>query len=345
MDFKVALLVDIPVTDEYQTAITKANGQFVQKVCKSDEETLAVAGDSDYVITVGHQCPFNRSLIEKLSKCRFLQTMGIGYDGIDVEAPTEQGITVHNVPEYCIEELSDHTIALIMACTRQIVRLNSAVKAGEFSVPLNERMGTLIEIWSKMDRLRGKTLGIVGFGRVGKMVAVKAKAFGMDIMVYDPYVAKIQEDQLGVKVVVMDQLLREADIISLNAALTKTSDHLIGQEQLKMMKRSAFIINTARGRLIDEEALYNALVSGVISGAGLDVSEPNPPTSDSPLYKLNNIILTGHSGHFSPTSFMDMRRRPLEDVLKVMHGELPQSLVNPEVKNRENVRGPIKLIL
>ncbi len=343
MAFKIVQIIEPPRMPDEETAIRaieEMGGEFIMKNCESTEEIIAIAHDADFIITVGNQRPISRSVIEKLEKCRFIQTRGIGYDGIDVEAATEHGIGVINNPDFCLEEMSDHVMALILDCSRRIAQLDSMVKAGKLS-SFAMRRQTLWGIWLKMGHLRGKTLGFIGFGRIARATVPKAKGFGMNILAYDPYVPQGVGDELGAQIVDITQLLQDSDFVSLNAALTSETKHLIGLEELRKMKPSAYLINTARGPLVDERALYEALTKGYIAGAGLDATDPDPPALDSPLLKLDNVILTGHSGFASSSALNKLGSVPLEEAARVMRGEWPRGLVNPEVKQKKNVRGPI----
>ena len=216
-------------------------------------------------------------------QCIVIGRFGVGVDNIAVSTATELGIAVTYVPDYCVDEVSDHVMALLHAWNRKIALFDRSVKErGWGSQPLTMRMM----------RLRGKTLGIVGFGRIGQAVALKARAFGLNIIASDPMVpAKTVEDLDG-RLVDLPTLLDESDFVSLHTPLTDATRNLIGREELAAMKPEAFLINAARGPLIDEIALYDALSRGTIAGAGLDVMVDNTPPQDHPLFSLDNIIIT-----------------------------------------------------
>ena len=206
-------------------------------------------------------------------------------DNIAVDTATELGIAVTYVPDYCVDEVSDHVMALLHTWNRKVAIFDRSVKeAGWGSVPLTMRVM----------RLRGKTIGIVGFGRIGLAVAVKARAFGLNILAADPVVPAEAVESLGGRLVDLPTLLAESDFVSLHAPLTPDTRHMIGKAQLAAMKPEAFLINAARGPLIDEAALYDALSNRGIAGAGLDVMEDNVPPRDHPLIGLDNIIITPH---------------------------------------------------
>ena len=180
----------------------------------------------------------------------------------------------------------------------------------------------------------GRTLGLIGFGLIPRALVPKAKGFGLRILAYDPYVSAAVMNEVGVEAVELDRLLRESEFISLHADLTAETRHMLGAEQFRLMKPTAYLINTARGPLVNEAALYEALTQGIIAGAGLDVTEVEPVKLDNPLLKLGNVIFTCHSGHYSDVSAERYRQRPVEDVSRIMAREWPRGLINPEVKEK-----------
>ncbi|MFH1625854.1 MAG: C-terminal binding protein [Pseudomonadota bacterium] len=334
MGFKVAQVFEIPQGPDYQQMI-KNEGldvEVVKKLCMSEEEIIATARDADALIGVGTFQPFSRKVIEQLTKCRFIQSMGIGYDKLDVRAATEHGILAANVPDYCLEEVSDHTMALILACTRRIVKLNDTVRAGGWKQEPDPDIQK--EVWPKMSRLKGQTLGLLGFGRIPRTLVPKAKGFGMRIIAYDPYVPDRLFEELGVERVEVDRLLKESDVVSIHSALTAETQHLLGLNELKKMKPTATLVNTARGGIVDGQALHTALKEGIISAAGVDVSEPEPIKPDDPLLTLDNFIVTAHSAHFSIPAFGELLRRPAVEVARVLKGGWPVGWLNPEVKEK-----------
>ncbi len=336
MGLKVAQVFEIPGSPDYQKLIQEAglDVQVVKRASMTEDEIIDIAHDADAIIGVGTFQPFSRKVIEKLKKCRFIQSMGIGYDQLDVAAATEHGILAANIPDYCLEEVSDHAMALILACTRRIVILNEAVKAGGWKQEPDPDIQK--EVWPKMTRLKGQTLGLLGFGRIPRTLVPKAKGFGMRIIAYDPYIPESMFKELGVEQVDLDQLLKESDVLSLHSAFTSETEHMLGLEELKKMKPTAHLVNTARGGVVDGKALYTALKEGFIAGAGADVSEPEPISQDDPLLTLDNFIITAHSAHFSPTAFGELLMRPAREIIRVFKGEWPVGLLNPDVKEKYN---------
>jgi len=228
--------------------------------------------------------------------------------------------------------MSDHTMALILACTRKIVKLDRAVREGVWKQDPEPEIQ--YGFWPTMSRLRDQTLGMIGLGRIAQTLVPKAKAFGMRIIAFDPYVDTETMNSLGAEKKDLDQLLAESDILSIHAPLTAETRHMLGMEQFKKMKSGALIVNTARGGLIDQDALCTALKDGILAGAALDVMDPEPINPDNPLLELENVILTPHSAHASIPAFMTLLSRPGEEVARVLKGEWPVGLINPQAKEK-----------
>lgn len=303
--------------------------EFVDKPSATEEAIIAAAHDADAVVCVLE--PYTSKVINSLKSCRLITTAKTGYGNIDVAAATEAGICVSRVPAASAEEVSDHAMALLLACTRRLFRLDKAVRAGEWLSVHGPEMG---EMWRGIKPVRGKTLGLIGFGLIPRALVPKAKGFGLRVLAYDPYVPAEVMTEMGAEAAALERVLRESDFVSLHADLTGKTRHMLGAGQLKLMKPTAFLINTARGALVDEAALYAALTRGELAGAGLDVTEVEPVKPDNPLLKLDNVIFTGHSGHYSDVSAETYRQRPVEDVTRIMSGEWPRGLINPEVKEK-----------
>jgi len=245
---------------------------------------------------------------------------GVGVDNVDLEAATEKGIFVANVM-YDVTDVADHAVSLVLSLIRKIPLANRNVRKGLWD-------------WKTVQpisRLRGKTVGIIGFGRIGRKVAQRLKGFEVKLIAYDPYVPENVFAEYNVERVNFETLIKEADIIMVHASLTSETRHLIGEDELKSMKRSAILVNTSRGSIIDEKALYKALKEGWISGAGLDVLEKEPPERNNPLLKLNNVIITPHMAWYSIESLDEIRRIAAEEVVRALSGQIPTSLVNRDV--------------
>jgi len=233
-----------------------------------------------------------------------------------------------------MEEVAEHAIALLLACARKITRLDRAIRQGKWVG--FEKREIRNKILPPIFRITGSTMGVIGFGRIGKATARRGKALGMKVVVFDPYVNAETMGKYGVTGVSLEALLRESDFVVLQAASSVETVHLIGMDQFKMMKPTAYLINTARGSIIDQTALYSALSEGLIAGAALDVvaEEPDGIGGDHPLLTLDNVIVTGHSAYYSEESSAKYKSRIFEAVAAVVNGKKPEWLINPEVQGR-----------
>ena len=318
---------------KYPRRFEELGVDFVGRECSTDEEVIALARDADAVITSGSQRPMPRRVIEKLSRCRIIAVVQIGYDSIDTAAAAERGMLVTNVPGYCIEEVSDHAMALVLACTRRVVSANSAVRSGYWQFGPRSSMITEV-IGPGIDRLRGRTLGLFGFGAIARAVVPKAKGFGMRIIACDPYVGSSVAADMGVELVDWATLLQESDFVSIHAALTAETRHVFNREAFGRTKPSSCLVNTARGGFVDEQALYEALTTGKLAMAALDVFDSEPPEPGNPLLSLDNVISTGHCAFSSPQALEVKWRWPVEEVERVLRNEWPIAIVNPQAKER-----------
>ncbi len=283
------------------------------------EAILEVAREADGMLVTYAQ--ITGDIIRQLSRCRIIARFGIGVDNVDIEAATQAGIVVTKVPDYCIDEVSDHALALLMALARKIPYSNQLTHAGEW------RMPAVVPLY----RLRGRTLGLVGFGRIPRMLAPKAQALGLKVVAYDPYVSEEAMAALGVEQVGFDELLQASDYISIHAPLTPETHHLFNAEVFRAMKRQALLVNTARGPLVDVQALAQALEEGQIAGAALDVLPEEPPPADHPLLGRKDVILSPHTAWYSVEALEDLQTKAAQEVARVLRGERPRNPVNPQV--------------
>ena len=289
-------------------------------------ELQALAPMADGILTCWN--PVREPVIAAAKQCQIIARYGIGLDNIDVEAATERGIVVTNVPGYCIDEVSDHAMGLLLACARKISRFDWAVRNGVW----NQNIGP------EMHRIRGKTLGIVGFGRIGQAIIPKAKAFGLTINVCSPRTAPKRIQEAGAEKVTFSELLTTSDFITIHAPLTKETEHLFSDAEFRAMKPTALLINTARGGIVDTAALTRALCNGEIAGAGLDVLETEPPTLNEELLTLNNVVVTPHAAFVSEDAILELEVTAAKCVAQVLTGQLPESVVNPSVLEQPNLR-------
>jgi D-3-phosphoglycerate dehydrogenase len=293
--------------------------------CESEEELLSVLQEADGLL-LGGATHLSRDILEGLPRCKAVVRYGIGVDNIDLPAATELGIVVANTPDFCVEEVANHALTLLLACAKKVVLLHHATQAGNWDRGQLEPMPTIY----------GQTLALVGYGRLARAVARKALAFQMRVIAYDPYadMAQAWEDGVNLFRCDLDQVLRQADYVSLHVPLTDETRRLVGEAELRAMKASAYLINTSRGPVVDEKALIRALREGWIAGAGLDVFETEPVPVDNPLLQMDNVVVTPHTASYSDQAFHDMRTRVGEEMARVLTGRWPLCPVNPEVKAR-----------
>ncbi|WP_108669990.1 C-terminal binding protein [Peribacillus acanthi] len=262
------------------------------------------------------ETPLNAEVIQTMEKCKVIVRYGVGVDNIDLSAARDKKIFVANVPDYGSEEVADHAVALMFAVARRVVTRDRDVRKGRWNVGDQEPVFSF----------NGKTLGVVGFGRIGQTFCRKVSGLGFGrILVNDPFA---QEQKDSIELVDLETLCREADIISLHAPLMKENYHLIDSGKLTLMKPNTVLINTSRGGLIDENALTEALLQKQIFGAGIDVFETEPPNLDNPLFNLDNVVVTDHTGWYSRESLQDLQKKAAREIVRVLSGDTPKSWVN-----------------
>ena len=321
---KKALITDHVWPDiEIESEVLRAAGIEPFAAPDASEETLArLAADADVILFCFAKV--TGAVLRAAGRCVAACRYGIGVDNIDLPAATAAGIVVTNVPDYCMDEVGDHTLGMILALNRRFVPHDRKVKAGGWSsVALNQ----------PMHRTRGATLGIVGFGRIGRSVAAKARAFGIELLACDPLLAPGGTVD-GVAIMTFEEVLARSDFVTVHTPLTPETEGLIGAKELATMKPGSILVNCARGGIIDEEALARALASGHLAGAGLDVLDTAPPPADHPLLDLENVIVTPHTAFFSQASTRELERRTAEEAVRVLNGGRPEHLANPEVLGR-----------
>jgi D-3-phosphoglycerate dehydrogenase len=284
----------------------------------SPEAVMKVATDADAVLVT--YAKINGDMIRQMKKCRIISRFGIGVDNVDLDAATKAGIVVTKVPDYCIDEVSDHAVALLLAAVRKIPMGTDQVHAGTWKMPN----------FVPIKRLRGSVLGLVGFGRIPQLVAPKAQAFGLEVIAYDPFAAKEVFTRSGVEQVDFAELLKRSDYVSIHSPLTPETKGLFNADVFRQMKKGAYVINTARGPVIDEAALADAIDSGHIAGAGLDVMTQEPPVG-SPLIGKRQVIITPHTSFYSDESLVELQTKASQEVANVLTGKPPRNPVNPDV--------------
>ena len=307
--------------------LAKVNAELVGADCVTEDEIIEATKDADAILTGGAQ--MTRKVMEALPKCKVIIRYGIGFDTIDVDAATDNGILVVNIPDYGLEEVSNHAIALLLVCAKKLVLLNNWTKQGRSA----EVRGAL----APMGSIYGQTLGLVGCGNIGRMTARKAQCFGLKVLGYDPYVDESLAKEHGITLVSLPELLKESDFISVHTFLSKETWHLIGGKEFRQMKPTAYFINTARGSVVDEPALIKALQEKWIAGAGLDVFEKEPVDSDNPLLKMDNVVVTPHSASSSDVATKQVITGVGQEAARVLSGRWPKNVVNKSVKPKVNL--------
>jgi len=328
MSWKVLITDHVwPNTDPERKVLEAAGAEVLISPDGEESTLIELSKDVDAIMTCFAQVTEN--VVRAAKKCVVIGRFGVGTDNIAVDTATELGIAVTYVPDYCIDEVSDHVIAMLNTWNRKISIFDQSVKRDGWG-----HLGLTMRIM----RLRGKTIGIVGFGRIGQAVAKKAAAFGMTVIAHDPVISETTAKEHGAQLVDLQELLTLSDFVTLHAPLIPSTHHMIGESELNLMKKEAFLINAARGPLIDENALYKALKNGDIAGAGLDVMEDNIPARNHPLLQLNNIIITPHTAFFSQESTLELEQRAATEVVNVYQGLMPDNLYNGDVLNHPSPR-------
>ena len=312
------ILPDLAIEKEMLTPI---GAELVIGQCQNAAELIDLAHDADAMFNT-YYGPLDDEIFAACPKLKIVVRFGIGYDTINVEAASRHGVMAANVPDYCLDEVSDHAIGLWLALRRKIVSADRMIRRGEWG------MKSLQPIF----KLQGQTLGIIGLGRIGKMVARKLSSFGVELLFADPEVpATVDLGQVSCRKVSLETLCRTSDAIFVHALANDATHHLLNAACFAQMEKAPTIINTARARLINTEDLVAALESGQISGAGLDLVEGEELAADHPLMGFDNVVITPHVAWYSENSIVELRRLATQQIIDVLQGAQPRSLLNPEV--------------
>jgi D-3-phosphoglycerate dehydrogenase len=317
-----------PNLDPAREVLSKIGAELRLAEEATPEAILKVAARADAVMVT--YAKITAEMIQQMQHCQIIARFGIGVDNVDIPAATTAGIVVTRVPDYCIEEVSDHTMTLLLALARKIPLANACSHAGHWE----------LSVVVPIHRLRGSVLGLVGFGRIPQLVAPKAKAFGLKVVTYDPYISREVTARAGVESMEFDELLKVSDFISIHTPLIPETNHLFNDDAFRRMKPTAYLINTARGAIVDEAALVRALDAEKLAGAGLDVLSQEPPSSSS-LFGRGNVILTPHMSFYSVESLVELQTKAAEEVVNILTGQPPRHPVNPaalQSKHEANAR-------
>ena len=292
-----------------QALIEAAGGALAVAQCRTPEDVIAATAGADALIV--QWAPITADVIGTLERCRVIVRLGIGVDNVDLAAARARGFPVCNVPDYCLDEVADHTLALALSLARQLVRIDRRVRAGTWRITPD----------APMPAFRAMTFATVGFGRIARGVLERAEAFGFRLAAYDPLVPEEAFQRAGVERLELDALFAGADIVSLHCPLTAETRHLVNAERLRQMKPTAVLVNTARGGLVDTVALAEALADGTVAAAGLDVFETEPLPEEHPLRLCPNALLTSHVSWYSEQSVPRLQRKAAEEVVRALNGE------------------------
>jgi len=302
-----------------ETSVLQPLGYEVagQKSGKDKAPLIALVQDADAVIT--QFAPITAEVIGAMQKCRVIVRYGIGVDNVDLKAAAAKNIPVCNIPDYCIDEVADHTLALILAATRQIVPCDSVIKAGQWMLPVPV---------TALHALKYMTIGLVAFGRIGREVAARLKPFKCRILVFDPAVPAAAVKEAGCVAVTLDELLTQSDLVSLHCPSTEKTKYMINAAAIAKMKKGAILVNASRGTLVETPALVAALQSGQLSAAAMDVTDPEPINPDNPLLKLSNVVITPHDASASPQAVKKLRTDAADIAAMALRGERLPNIVN-----------------
>ncbi len=299
-----------------QGIIESAGGELSTAQCKSEEEVIAATRDADALLV--QWAPITAEVIRTLERCKIIVRLGIGYDNVDLNAAREKGIAVCNIPDYCIDEVADHTISMALSLARQLESTNRRVRAGDWKIIPP----------AKMPAFRTMTFATVGFGRIARAVHNRARVFGFKLAAYDKFVSSEAMAQECVSFLNLDELFKQADVLALHCQLTDETKHLVNTARLQQMKSSAILVNTARGALIDTNALATALNAGTVAAAGLDVFETEPLPETHPLRSCENVLLTSHTAWYSESSVPELQKKAAEELVRGLLGKPLQNQVN-----------------
>ncbi len=293
------------------------------------EQLIEHCHDADALLVPGAH--FTREVIDHLEHCRALVRYGVGYDTIDVPAASDHNLVVVNIPDFCLPEVANHALALLLDCAKKITRQDKWMRTGAWG---DRATGYRAPFLSPMGPIHGETVGLVGFGQIAREFHRRLVPLDVRVIAYDPYVPADRAAALGVEMMSLEDVMRQSDYISIHTPLLPETQHMINAAMIALMKPTAYLINTSRGPVVDEAALIAALQDGKIAGAGLDVFEVEPLPKDSPLMAMENVVLVPHTASYADMTFAIMHRRVGEEAARALRGQMPNTPVNPQIKPR-----------
>ncbi len=313
--FKVVITDHDLETTEMEKSVLNGIATVESYQCETEEEVITVARDADAIIT--DYAPISEKVAAHLKQCKIVSSYNIGIDNINLKALNDKGIIVSHVPDYCLHEVAEYTIGLMFMLVRRMLDYNQIVKDKEWKVMFDK----------PIYRMKGLTVGFVGFGKIAQTICQRMASFGFDFLAYDKYIQKFEQKDFSVNFTSLDEVFAKSDIVSVHLPLTTETHRMIGREYFSKMKPHAYFINTARGRIVDTDALYETLKEGRIAGAGLDVFDPEPPNWNHKILTLDNVIITPHVAFYSEDSVKEMTRSAAENVRLALTGQTPHHIV------------------
>lgn len=315
--FKVVFTdFDFPNIDIERNIFSDLDCEIMTPQASEENKLIEACRDADGLLV--QYAKITEKVINSLTKCKVISRVGVGVDTIDGKAARAKGIDVCNVPDYCTDEVADHSLALIVSLGRKIVQFSNAVKSGIWDVMIEKPIFDF----------KKQTLGLIGFGRIPQSLSLKAKKLFKEVLVYDPFISQETADRFGIKISTFYEILRTCDYISIHCPSNESTRHLFSLREFQLMKSTAYLINTSRGAIVNTEDLYQALDTGLIAGAGLDVLEKEPPEVNFKLFRFNNVLITPHTGFYSETAIEDLHNKWALNVYRVLKGEKPLNVVN-----------------
>jgi D-3-phosphoglycerate dehydrogenase / 2-oxoglutarate reductase len=309
--------------------LNKLGSELILASVRTVPEIIQACAGCEIVMVEHPDTPINEAAIGGLPDCNLILKYAVGVDNVDLQAATNYGIVVCHIPNFCVEEVSDHAAAMLLALARQVVPYNDSVRGGGWAEFTPE---------PPMRRLRNRVLGLVGFGRIARRFAEKMRSFGVKVLVFDPFIDQQTAQSQGATLVSREELFAQSDFVSVHTPLTQQTRHSIGADLLKLMKPTSSIINTSRGPVIDEVALSTILQENRIAGAALDVTEVEPLPASGPLRKLHNVLITPHCAANSVESLNDLRYTGAASLEAYCKGYLPEFVANPGVRPKQNLK-------